>query len=444
MFTFPLLTLLGCPPSDDQNPIASGDSDSAVDTDPCAAGPTVTISSPADGAVFSTGDAVSLEASGAGTVLTASWSVDSVVVASEPSASWTAEAGDHLVSVTWETECGSASDEVSVQVLDSLVSVYGDDAGLSGLSWRGLSAGSDGSVWAATDVGLFHVVAASDGESATVRTYTTADGLYTEGPYSVLAHSDGSVWVGDVGDLERQGSHFSVGSDGALTLLDSVAFTATAEVAYVLRMREQPFGEGAGDVWMGTNEGACVYDEDQAVFIEHAHPTHPHGLSYGIAFTPDANMWNGDQNQISRWLYDDDAYIFDDLLEYWVPWPVELEAVIDLTDIDADEYTLWVASSTYGIVRVDVGTEVATSVTTVMESPFPTSANAIRADGDGHVWIGSDTGLMVWDTATETMTDVTAFLPDTGVTQLTVDPSTTPPTVWAATSGGLVRFTGSP
>ena len=247
-------------------------------------------------------------------------------------------------------------------------------------------------------------------------------------------------------------------ADGSLTLIEIIDYTESEEIQYALRLREQPYGVGAGDVWMGTNEGVCLWDADLGVFSEHAHPTHPHSLTYGVAFTADASTWNGDQYQVSRWEYSNDGNLSPaamesggDLAEYWVPWPVELEEMVYITDIDADsgdvasgESTLWLASSVFGVARVDVGADVGTSTTTLLGDPFPASANAIRTDPDGNVWIGGSTGLQVWNTSTETMTDLTSWLPGPTVTQLTIDPNTLPPTAWVGTSAGIVRFTGVP
>ncbi len=460
-----LIVLSACVGKDDSagsNPGGDDSSDSVdihetqdSETGGCTdTGSTADIVAPVEGAVFVVGDTVALEGvfGGTGDGSVVAWSVDGVLVGADLTDSWVAEVGPHTVTLDVSGVCGSASASVAIDVLESAVTVFGGDLGLAGLSWHGLSAAPDGTLWATASVGLIHLDA-TVADAPTSRVYTTADGLYKAVPYGILAHSDGTIWVGDVGDVDRQGSHFAVESDGALTLLSTIDYTESTEIQYALRLREQPYGVGAGDVWMGTNEGACLYDADLGVFSEHAHPVHPHSLSYGIAFTPDGSIWNGDQYQISRWEYSNDGNLSPaamssggDLAEYWVPWPVGLEEPIALNDIDIapGSWTLWLASNLYGIARIDVGADVGTSVTTLLGEPFPATAYAIRDDGDGHVWIGTSTGLLLWDTATETMTDLSAWLPYANVTQLTVDNATTPPTVWAATPQGIVRFSRVP
>lgn len=435
--------------TEDSVAIDSVDSPDSETGDPCAdTARMLEILSPSEGATFLTGDAVSLLTES--WVTTASWTIDGVIVAETPSATWTATAGAHTVGVTASGgECNLRPGSVGITVVDASVAVFGDDLGLAGVTWHGLSAAPDATLWASSNTGLVHLDARTD--PPTVRTYTSLDGLYTDSPYGVLAHSDGTLWIGDVGDTERQGSHMRIDAEGNLALIEVVDYTESAEIQYVLRMREQPWGLGAGDVWMGTNEGVCVWDADLGVYSEHAHPTHPHGLTYGVAFTPDASIWNGDQYQVSRWEYSNDGSLSPspmtsggDLAEYWIPWPVGIEEPVYISDIDTDGYTLWLASTAYGVARVDVGVDVGTSTTTLLGDPFPTSASAIRADGEGHVWIGTSTGLLVWDTASETLIDLTTWLPDPAVTQITVDVATSPKVVWVGTSQGIVRFTGVP
>jgi ligand-binding sensor domain-containing protein len=304
-----------------------------------------------------------------------------------------------------------------------------------------LSVGPDGVVWGASPSGLVRF----DPVTETTRIYGLADGLLDDSPYAVLAHSDGTIWVGHIGTSDRQGEHVSMAEDGSLTVLEPIDFTESAEIASVVRLGEQPYGVGVGDVWMGTNEGLCVYDSDIGVFAEHAHPTHPHGYSSGVAFSPDGDIWNGDEYQLSRWHYSDDGDLSPsaDLAGTLPTWPVEIGSPVSITDLDADGSTLWVTSALFGVAEVAVGADVATSTVTLLGSPFPTSALAVRADGAGNVWIGSTFGLYVYNNGALT-TLAGDWIPASGVDELAVDKTTTPPTVWAGTADGLVKIVGIP
>jgi ligand-binding sensor domain-containing protein len=296
-------------------------------------------------------------------------------------------------------------------------------------------------VWGAGLAGLVSL----DPATGEIHTYKAADGLLTDTPHAVLAHSDGTLWVGHVYDATRQGEHVQPNPDGTLTMLEPIDYTESSEITSVFRLREQPYGVGIDDVWMGTNEGLCIWDADLGVFSEHAHPTHPHGYSYGVAFTPDADVWNGDQYQLSRWDYSDDGDLSPsaDLAETVPTWPVEISYPISITDLDADGATLWVSSSLYGVARVDVSDTLGASTVELFAGEWPSNASAIRADGAGNVWIGGPDGLWRWDgTALHAVTG--DWLPSGGVQQITVDRTTSPPTVWIATPSAWVRIVGTP
>ncbi|MBM4365871.1 MAG: hypothetical protein FJ102_06615 [Deltaproteobacteria bacterium] len=306
----------------------------------------------------------------------------------------------------------------------------------SGAAWYGLSIAADGTAWGATSAGLsrFHP------STGNAWLYGTADGLYTADPRAVVAHGDGTVWVGHHADDSRQGEHFQPNADGTLTALGLVDFDETSEITGVYRMREQPYGVGAGDVWMGTNEGLCLWDADLDVFQEHAHPTHPHSYSRGVAFTEEGDAWNGDEYQLSRWRYtnDGDLSTSADLYEYWVPWPVDVEVPIYIVDLDAADGIVWAASSVYGYARVDVAADAGASVTTLFDEP--SSVLAIRVYNDT-VLLGTADGLFVHDIASAIVTSWTgdAVLGDP-IQQIAVDSAGN---AWFTVPGGLVRASGA-
>ena len=474
--TFALLVaawLSGCDNCEALKSCDTGKGDSSGETadsgepgetdDPCfmvyETGLSVRINSPNYGASYGEGARVDLDVSvGAFGGYTATWEVDGQVVSSSANGSWTAVGvGEHTVSVTVETTECYATETASVPITVVAPSAaahttFSTESGVPITSWYGLSVAPDHTVWGATASGLVHF----DPATATTRVYTNTDGLYTAYPRAVLAHSDGTIWVGHVGDTTRQGEHVQVEADGSLTVLTLIDYTSSEEISAIYRLAEQPHGAGAGDVWMGTNEGGCLYDADLGVFLEHAHPTHPHGNYQGVAFGTDDNVWLADQYQLSRWDYSDDGSLdsVNDLAEYWIPWPVAIGEPVDMTDADFDpvdpagddvEGTLWLSSSLYGVARVTISASLGASVTENLGPPFPAAAQAIRADGAGGVWIGATDGLYVVDTATDTVTVHTSdWLPTSNVQQITIDHGTIPPTAWLATPYGLVEVVGVP
>ncbi len=445
---------------------ASTDDTGTPDDGGCQSPPILSILSPTAGETFAFGDEVTLTSEGEADIYL--WAIEGDVVLPRASGTWRADVSGELELVLQgENDCGTRQANVRITVgaapddtggdtgddtgdtadtadtgeppLEASVTAYGPEVGLPVGAWHGLSIGADGMVWGASTAGLARL----DPTAGSARVYGLADGLTTDGPTAVLAHSDGTVWVGHVGTVDRQGEQVTVGTDGALTVVRPIDYTESSEITAVTRLAEQPYGAGVGDVWMGTNEGLCLWDADLAVFDEHAHPTHPHGDTAGVAFTDDGDIWNGDEHQLSRWRYTNDGSLSsgDDLVETLATWPVEVGSPIGITDLDVDGDTLWVASSLYGVASVSVVDEVGTSPVSLHAEPA--TARAIRADGAGNVWIGTDTGLLRWDGATfHTVTG--AWLPADGVEQIVVDRATNPPTVWLGTSGGLVRLIGVP
>lgn len=424
--------------------------DSPVDS--CAgAPPTATITFPVEGAVVVVGDELDLQGEVASFRNPATWAWlengvefwtdNNLTDTATPPATWTAPApGTYTLTLRVTDVCDAvAEDSVDVTVVVPSVTIteFGPESGIPAASWHGLSVAPDGIVWGATSAGLVRFDPAT--ETSTV--YGAVDGLTTDAPTAVLAASDGTIWVGHVFDDTRQGEQIDPTTE-PITILRAVDFVQTGEIQAIYRIQEQPYGVGVGDIWMGTNEGLCVYDTDLDVLDEHAHPTHPHDQSHGVTFTPEGFIWNADTYQISRWNYSNDGDLSPsaDLLDYWPPWPVKLETPVAMTDAayssDGVTDTVWLTSSLYGVARVDIGADFL-PVTTDLGAPFPATAAAVRA-GLGRVWFGDAAGTHVWD-GTE-MRDVPGGPPN--VEQLAVDNGTL--SVWIGSPGMLTRVQGVP
>ncbi|MFZ5476189.1 MAG: hypothetical protein ACOZNI_05385 [Myxococcota bacterium] len=424
------------------------------DDTPNEAGPTVQIVSPVEGTHYDEGVMLTFEATGDATgAALYTWGVDSDAIGTGRTIAWEAIAGDHVVTVQLQDDVGTVQDSVSITVDP----VAGDDtgsppppsqtvfdvaAGVPDATWGGFSVGPDRTLWAAGSAGLVHL----DGEAGTARVYTSADGLLTDEPESVLAHGDGTLWVGHAGDDARQGEQMSVDDDGELAPVRAIDFAETDEIAHVLRLREQPFGQGAGEVWMGTNEGLCVFDPSLGTFFEHAHPDHPHGDTRGVAFTDDASIWNGDDYHLTRWTYAQDGVLSPssgsgNLVEILYVWPVAPEEEpIGIADLHAAADAVWVASTLFGVARVDVAEAGTPSASQAFADPWPSTANAIRVAADGAVWVGADDGLYRWDGVSLSHWAGVDWLPDDAVHQLAVDGLV----VWVGTPKGIVRVVGVP
>ncbi len=459
----PLLLLAAC----------SGDADKSSTDDTggpatCAGKPVLTVLSPADNSSVAVGERVALEGeavSSVGEPVVMLWAIDGDVEVIGGVGGWTPSvAGTYELGFQGEDRCGVTQTFLTVRVTggdtggdtgggdtgggdtgdtgtpaEAGVTRFGGEAGLPVAGWRGLSVGPAGDVWGATTVGLVRL----DPTTATSTTYGAAAGLLSDAPTAVLAASDGTVWVGHIGDPTRQGEQVSRAEDGTLTVLRAIDYAESEEILAVVRLFESGVGDGDGDIWMGTNEGLCVWDANLDRFAEHAHPTHPHGYSEGVAVSDEGDIWNGDAYQLSRWRYSNDGDLSPsaDLYETVPTWPIELEDPVEIADADAYGGELWVTSELFGVARVVIGENAGTSDVSLFSEPA--SARAVRADGAGNVWIGTTTGLWRWDGAT--LAEVTAdWIPADGVQEIAVDRRTAPPTLWFGTSGGLVRLVGEP
>jgi streptogramin lyase len=437
--------------------------DSGGDEVACGNGPHVEIISPSEGDHVPLGSTVALEAEGSGAGLVKyTWGIDSDAFATGRTANWIPdEAGAHILTVQAEDDCGSTQDSLNITV-DPVEGddtgdtgdtappaqpeqvVYDESAGIPAANWHGLDVASDGTLWATGSAGLVHL----DPETGAVRVYTSADGLTTDEPYGVLAHSDGTLWLGHLADNVRQGEQVSVDGDGTLTHLRDVDFVETDEIAAVFRIREQPYGQGVGEVWMGTNEGLCVFDPSLGAFYEHAHPDHPHGYTRGVAMTEDGTVWNGDEYHLTRWQYAQDGVLSPssgsaNLVEIQYLWPVlPEEEPIGLYDLDATGSTVWVASYVFGVARVEAAEAGTPSSSQVYASPWPAIAYAVRVGPDGAVWVGAADGLYRYDGSDLTHWAGAEWLPSDVVQQLAVDEARD--TVWVATPGGIVKLVGVP
>jgi ligand-binding sensor domain-containing protein len=306
---------------------------------------------------------------------------------------------------------------------------FGDDAGVpDGVAWRDLAVDADGRLIGATSVGLL----VFDGVSSVWS--GVSDGLAADDVAAVGVAEDGEAWLGFNQVVGVDGQRLRLDASGRPTGVVSFDITRSGEISEIHRFVEQRIGIGDGDMWMGSNEGLCVFDRDLAVYAEHLHPTHPHLDTLGVAVTLDAQVWNGDQYQLSRWMYDHDGTVSStgNLVEYGALWDAGGEP-IEIRDLAADGMDVWVASARFGVARVD-----AFLGTTEPEFVAPdtlVSADAIEVDGDGDVWVGDAWGLLRIDAdrAVMRIPDVTG-----NIEQLAMDHEAG--VLWAAGSEGLWRL----
>jgi hypothetical protein len=408
------------------------------------------ITSPGNGTAIEEGALVTLGGQALwsdGTPAAASWTWASSVLgtlATTQDATWTATGlGPHDLTLVVEASGQVAVAEVGVEVVapGAPYTLYGSETGLpSGATWHGIDVDGAGRVLGATSEGLVVL----DGAAAVV--WGLLDGLATDDIQAVLDDGYGQVWLGYHGLEAMDGQRITLDAAGFPTVVEGIDYAVSMEISEIHRFAVQPYGTGIGDMWMGANEGLCLYDRDLDVYAEHLHPTHPHLLTRGVTFTSDGNVWNADQYQLSRWRYDDDGTISNsaDLVAYSNLWGLPVETPIDLMDVDADGMNVYAASALYGVAAVDATDPVTLGVVSFVGAGILSSASAVRVDPEGIVWIGTPTGMYRHDPSTGSLEPWGADWLPGPVHAIAIDDSTLPAGIWAATDAGLVRFTGEP
>lgn len=416
---------------------SGGDDAPAVDL-------TVTITSPGDAEQVEVGERVTLAAvavgpDGAPVDAGIDWtsSLEGAIAVGSTTQWFPTEPGPHVITAAATDGDDAGEATITLWVRDAppdLADVTLFDAldGVPEATWYGLSIDADGTVWAASSAGLIAI------RGDVVRLYGTADGLAVADVRAALRHpDDGDLWVGYALAPDRDGDRFAVADDGTLTGQGEIDFDSTGEVREVHHIAVQPYGDGEGDVWFGTNEGLCVYDRALDVFAEHLHPTHPHDDTLSIAFSPDGHVWNGDKYQLSRWAYDHDGTLSStaNLVTSDRLWTDD-EVAVDIVGLAGVDAAVWVASRTHGVVRVDAGVSEITP--TPLDPATVPSALSIAAGSGGAVWIGTPTGLYRTDDGGALEAIGGTWMPGPEIHAIAASPDDG--TVWLATDEGLVRY----
>jgi hypothetical protein len=423
------------------------DTDTDVgDTDPPEL--TVAITSPGDGTAWTVGDVVPLEATatwddGSAASAVYTWTSDLAgPLGSGATVAWTATAGTHVLTVigTGDGDQDEASVTVTVtEPVEEPLTRYGDTDGIpsSGVTWYDLDVMADGRVLGAASPGLM----VFDGAAAWKG---IGDGLATNEVRAVIEDSFGEVWIGYTGVSSLQGQRVSVDAAGAITVNAAVNINRTMEITEIVRIAEHEYATGENVVWFGSNEGLCAYDRAFDKYMEHLHPTHPHGDSRGLTFTADDDHWNGDGHQLSRWWYDHDGDISftNDLIEYGTLWPVAVEEPIQIRDLASDGTYVYVASELFGFGVLDsTAASMAEGWWTPPEGTLP-SASAVQVDRDGLVWIGASDGLWTYDPVTTDLQHVAALEITEAVEAIAMDE--VDGSMWLGTATALWHAIGVP
>ncbi|MHB8416831.1 MAG: ligand-binding sensor domain-containing protein [Myxococcales bacterium] len=326
----------------------------------------------------------------------------------------------------------SGSPAAALSPLPAVLLYAGTDA-------REASPDQGGNVWIATASGV--LVLPADGGAAVG--YDGDAGLPDDDVRCVTGGVAGQALVGFGTQLQ-----YGVPQIDLLTLSGASVsgapkiFNLTGEI---VEANHIAYDAARRQYWIGTNEGVSMLSAAGDA-IEHRHPVHPHGATLGLAVTPAGDVWDGDQFQLSRLNAgpgDFDA-TFDPVLQPWVQSGQDISAV--LVDGAGD---IWAGSLDRGLAELAPATFTVQLWTLAAGLPS-LSVQALALDGDGTIWVATDSGLGRLDPSSGSWTLFRAppaapasALPSDDVIDVTIDASQIPRRVIVTTSQGVVAYDGN-
>lgn len=312
----------------------------------------------------------------------------------------------------------AASIQVSAQTLTTFTSIDG----LINDNVHSVCTGGGSSLWFGTQGGVSFFDGASFTDSITV-----ADGLVHESVFAVLEDVDGNVWMG---------------TDFGLSRFDGVnCMTYTTADGLEDNRVKHLYEDNEGLIWIAHNDGVSSFDGDAF-----ANYTMSDGLPFG-GVTHSTQDNNGDM-----WFatglggaFHFDGTVFDG---YGIDQGLPHLSVRSIA-VDAANYK-WIGTNE-GIVVLGTDNTVVMEHPSLIVLPEPHEINPvedIKIDQEGRVWTGIyvDYLVTVGGVAYHNGADWVDFAESDGlagpnVKQLAVDASGN---VWAATSTGVTRFSGTP
>lgn len=285
-----------------------------------------------------------------------------------------------------------------------------------------ISKGANASLWFGTHGGVSFYDGSEFSDSITV-----ADGLVHESVFAVLETTDGNVWMGTDFGLSRY--------DG------SACVTYTTDDGLEDNRVKHLYEDSEGQLWIAHNDGVSSFDGE--LFTNY---TMSDGLPFG-GVTHSVEDNNGDM-----WFATGlgGAFHFDGttLTGYGLNEGIPNLSVRSIA-VDADNRK-WIGTNE-GIVVFDDNNEVEMEHPSLIELPAPHEINPvedIKIDLEGRVWTGIyvDYLVTVGGVAYHNGAEWIDYSADDGlagpnVSQLAVDQQGD---VWAATSTGVTRFSGTP
>ena len=289
------------------------------------------------------------------------------------------------------------------------IDAWGTDKGLPQNSVTAILQTRDGYLWLGTFGGLVRF----DGLKFTVFEGGSGSGLRSNRILALFEDRAGALWIG----TERGGvTRYANGAFTTYTEQDGLPFDNVWSIS------EDPQGR----LWFGTSRGLAVYEQGRIT----AYTTNnglPSNQIFRIAGDRDGTVWIATAEGLLR--YRDGRFVTEYDKHNGLP-----QSFVSAMHVGIDG-SVWLTTSAAGLVRIHSGH--VTTYTTAAGLPSD-HLSAILEDRHGHLWIGSDRGLIRFDPASGAQQLIADGLSDRAIMALAEDREGN---IWAGTSiGGLDRL----
>ena len=260
--------------------------------------------------------------------------------------------------------------------------VYTQANGLSGDYITRLFEDREGSIWVATKNGLDRF------RDLAIKTISTNQGLPSTPPWSVLAVSDGSVWLGALGGLSRwnggQVTTYRTPSSGSTRRERSQAGSGEAREVFDTGLPDDGVGavfeDGGGRLWVSTLRGVAYFENGRFVPVSQL----PAGRTPSIAGDGAGNLWIVNE---PHGLY----RVRGESVVEQIPWAnLRLETPATALLPDPRQGGLWLGLQ--GRVAYVKDGEIRASYVAA-DGLAGGRVNDLRFDGNGALWVAMASGL---------------------------------------------------
>ena len=263
----------------------------------------------------------------------------------------------------------------------------GTQEGLSQAAVSAIAQDQDGFIWVGSQEGLNRF----DGYHFETYYHRPADpaSLSHDSIWDLLSDTQGNLWVGTDAGLNR---YNATNNEFESVALDPPSGAASGEDRGAIHVL---FEDSSGRIWIGTSAGLVSMNAERQMVHYHHDPLDPESLSAGSvrAVFEDSvgKIWVGTElGGLNR---------FDEVKQNFAHYRSDPDDPVSISDnyiraiIEVEPGQLWLATFNGGVSILDTQTGTAERLPI---SEFK-RARSLLKDQDGDVWVGTDSGLHLWN-----------------------------------------------